>query len=110
MIISNFQNIQNVTDLPSLVRYANIDFNLILAVINGNVDLVANCSTDVVAVNFLKASTTYQFNHNLDRVPQGYISIGMNVSSVVFNGNQANTTGQIFLQASAISSGKVLVF
>ncbi len=110
MKITNFKSVQNVTVLADLVKYTDIDLNLFLSTINGGVDLVDNCNTALVSVNFLKANTQYPFTHNLGRVPQGYLSAGMNVSCSVFNGlNPANIT-QIFLQSSAISSGKVLVF
>lgn len=110
MKITNFQSIQNVLDLQSLVRYTNIDLNLMLAVINGNVDLVDNCSTQLLSVTFLKPNTSYPFNHNLGRVPQGFLNAGMNFSAAIFNGANANTTGQIYLQAGSTGMGKILVF
>ena len=110
MKITNFQNIQNVTDLPSMVRYTSIDLSLILAVINGNVDLVDNGSTDLLTVTFPKANTSYPFTHNLGRLPQGFLNAGMNFSAAVFNGVQANTIAQIYLQAGSTGTGKVLVF
>jgi len=111
MKITNFQSIQNVTDLPSLVRYTNMDLNQILAVINGNIDLVDNCSTYVIPVSFAKADFTYAFTHNLGRIPQGYIQISKSGNMAIFDGTTPNSTQQIFLQSSmAGSSGKVLVF
>lgn len=110
MKITDFKSLQNVTDLASLVRYSNIDMNLILAVINGNVDFVDNCSTQLLPVSFLKANTTYAFAHNLGRVPQGFLPAGMNSNNFVFNGKNNNTISQIYLQAGSTGTGKVLVF
>jgi hypothetical protein len=110
MKITDYKSLNNVSDLQSLIRYSNINFNLILSVVNGAIDLVDNCNTGILLVTFPKANTTYGFKHSLGRIPTGYIPVGLNTTSTLFDGNQANTITQIFLQASAISNGKVLVF
>ena len=88
-----------------------MDLQQILTILTGNIGFLDNCSTQLLNVNFPKVGVTYQFPHTLGRVPSGFLNAGMSASSVVYNGNQANTVTSIYLQANnATGSGKVLVF
>ncbi len=110
MKISGYQKLANLTTLEDLIKFTSIDMDLLATILSGNLDLVANCNTALVSVSFAKANTTYPFTHGLARVPQGYFSAGMSANMVIFNGTTVNNLTQIFLQSSAVGSGKVLVF
>jgi hypothetical protein len=111
MKISDFKSISNISDLENLIRFVSIDMNLFLSAINGGIDLLDNCSTNLVDVQFAVANRAYPFAHSLNRVPSGFINVGTNVAAILFNGNQNNTISQIYIQSSvAGATGKVLVF
>jgi hypothetical protein len=110
MKITNYKSLKNITDLPSIIQYTAIDLDLMISVTNGNVDLVDNCNTQLLPVTFYRANTTYAFTHNLGRIPQGYVNAGINANATIFNGSGNNNIQNIYLQASNICSGKVLVF
>lgn len=110
MKISNFKSLQNISTLEDLIRFTSTDLNLFLSAINGGIDLLENCSTQLLSVSFIKANTTYPFSHSLGRIPSGYLVAKINSNSVIFDGNQQNTMNKVYLQASAVSSGKVLLF
>lgn len=83
---------------------------LLIFIINGQIDLVDNCTTSFVSVNFSTANQTLAVMHTLNRVPKGYFVVGSNVGVYVFAGNGTNTTRAIYLQASAVSNVNLLIF
>lgn len=104
-------NISNSSDLSELIRFASVSISKIQTIINGNVDLVDNASTQLLTFVFTKSNSDVGVSHSLGRVPQGYIMAGSTNNSLTIGNGQAETTDtNIYLQANAAGTVKVLVF
>lgn len=110
MRIKTIQDISNVKSWEELRRYASQILGSLVDVVNGNLDLVDNCSTSLVTVTFPSANTTVNANHTLGRIPQGYIVVGRSTAIHVFDGSGDSTSSYITLQASAAGSATLLIF
>jgi hypothetical protein len=110
MKIKTVLDVSNVVSWEELRRYVSQMVKSIVEIINGNVDLVDNCATSIVTVNFSAASTTVQVAHTLKRLPQGYIVTQSSAGISVFDGNKSNTDSHVYVQASGAGTVTLLVF
>ena len=100
----------NLTTWEDLRRFCSVYFQDIISLLNGKVDLVTNCSTQIIEVTFSGANATMGIQHTLGHVPQGFIPVKKSAAGDVYNGNQDNTTTTIYLQCSAAITVSVLIF
>lgn len=110
MKVKTILDVSNVQTWQELQRYSAQILKSFLDVINGNVDLVDNCSTSFVSVTFSAANTETKVAHTLGRTPQGYIVAGATADVRVFDSSSASTADAIFLKASGAATVRLLVF
>lgn len=110
MKIKTIQDVSNVEKWEDLRRYCSQIFQAIVTTINGDIDLVDNCTTTFLTYTFAAPNTTYAVDHTLGKTPNGYIMVSSTSSNTVFDGQGTNNSSKIFLQASAIGTVKLLIF
>lgn len=108
------QSISNSATIQDLVRFATKSLNSIQNIINGNVSLVDNCSTQILTFNFTKINSDVGVSHGLGSIPIGFIVVGGNTLTAVIPGKASNTASTFYLQAgflpAATSSVQIMVF
>lgn len=76
--------------------------------VNGNLELSNNFLVPFKSVLFASANTDVTVNHGLGRVPRGYLIIGVNAASIIYDGAGEPTSTTIKLKASAACTAKIL--
>lgn len=104
------QDLAQIDNYDDFQRWSSYSIAAIANTVNGNMNLVDNCQTQVLTVNFEKANQTMGIPHTLGYIPNGYIVISKTVDISVFDGNQKNTKDAIFLQGSTLGITRVLIF
>lgn len=109
MKIKAFDDISNVEGEEEIKRYVTQFNQAVKDAINGNIDFVDNCRTNIVSITFSASNTDTTVGHGLGRVPQGYILVGSSSAMSVYNGS-GNTASQVTLRSSATGTASVLLF
>jgi hypothetical protein len=102
--------VSNAESWQELQRYVAQSIDAIASLLNGRVGFIDNCQVSYVTVVFPSASTTISVDHTLGVQPTGYIVVGKNAGAHVFDGDTANTTSKLYVQASAAMTARLLVF
>lgn len=110
MKIQTQANPGNVTSWEELRRWTGVNCDQVSRAINGGIDLIDNCSTISVSVTIEAANSDTKVTHGLERMPNGYIVIGKSGNITVFDGTAASTTSELYIQATATGTVKLLVF
>ena len=103
----NFSTFKTVQDLA---RYITIAIGEIVNAINGQISFQDNISGNFVTFTFTGASQTVGQQHNLGRVPTGYIVSQRSTGVEVFDGTTGNTSDTLYLQSTGAGSITVFVF
>ncbi len=103
-------NTFNLKTVEELGRFSSIIFADIIRAVNGNLSFEDNINTKRIDVSFTAANTDTLVNHNLGRIPQGYILIKSNAATSIYDGSLESTEQLIYLKASAISEATILIF
>ena len=74
------------------------------------VQALFNLGGNVVTYTFAAATTQYGIAHGLPYAPRGYLVIGTNAATNVYNGTSAWTSTDIYLEASAIATVTLMIF
>lgn len=109
MKISNF-NVSNITEPKEFQRMASILLGNMISVLNGGIVFADNFNSNVQSVTFDSANTEVRIEHNLGRVPTGYLPLNLSAASSIYNGASANTTQFVFLRASAPVTTTIMLF
>lgn len=91
-------------------RYIQLALQDIIQQLNGNIEITTNLKISIVDTNFASANVNTTINHNLGRVPQGYIEVGKSVSLNVYDGTVNSSTQTITLRSSAVGRAKLLFY
>lgn len=102
--------VSNVSTWEELRRFVSQMTSDLVDIINGHISFTDNCDISLITVSFPGSGTTVKTAHGLKRMPTGYIVAGLSASLVVFDGNKANTTDDIYLQSSAAGTAQIMVF
>ncbi len=106
----NLADVSKVVELNELARFSTSNFRQIMEAINGNIQFDANISAVIVETAVTSANVEFGLNHNLGRIPIGYILVKSSAVAVLYDGPSANTGTRIFLKANAASNISVMVF
>ena len=104
------QDIHNCETWEEAQRFVSAMISACVQAINGGIDLVENCSTQVVSLTFSEANVQASVGHALKRVPQGYLLVGGTAAMSIYDGTTPNTDELLYLRASAAGTARVLVF
>jgi hypothetical protein len=74
------------------------------------VQALFNLGGNVVTYSFAAATTQYGIAHGLPYTPRGYLVIGTNAATSVYNGTSAWTSSDIFLESSAVAEVTLMIF
>lgn len=104
-------NLGNVTDVLQLARYVTVVLEEIVGVINGQIDFETNVRVKVVNVAFPTAAVDTRIPHFLNKVPTGYIIVGLTDPASLYTGTTQWTSTEIYLRSNAvISQARIMVF
>lgn len=103
-------DLSNLGNTPDLVRYISQAMKQIVDIINGNISITDNLSAKILTVVFNAPNNEVGTNHSLGRVPVGYIPTNLSAGMIIYNGTSSNTTGIIYLKATAVGTVQVLIF
>ena len=106
--ISNFD--PSNTDGEEFKRIVSILLNSIVSAINGGLTFSDNFSQNTQSVTFTAANAEVVVNHNIGRIPVGYLVLGNSAAAIVYNSDTAFTTQSIFLKASAPTTATIMLF
>lgn len=98
------------TNDPNYNVYLSQLLGQMQSVLNGHVSLTENCYTNVISAQFKSANTSQAFPHNLNKIPTGYILIGAQAATDLYDGTQSNTVNTIYLRATVATTARILVF
>ncbi len=105
------QTVSNVDSFEDLRKFTDQNLSQIVSVLNGNINFEDNVNVSIVSFTFSVANTNYQVTHSLGIVPTGFIIVGKNISTDIYNGDGVNTKSSIFLKSTvANATVKVMVF
>lgn len=108
MKISNFD--PSNLDGEEFKRIVSILLNNMVSALNGGLTFQDNFSQSTQSVQFTAANTEVTVNHNIGRIPVGYLVLGLDQAAIVYNGVQENTSQSLFLRASAPCTATVMLF
>ncbi len=91
-------------------RFTAMFLEQVVQAFNSNLRFGENVSVSIVTANFTQANTNTQVSHGLGRAPQGYIQVGSNAATMIYDGTSANSDSVLNLRSSAIAVVQVMVF
>lgn len=103
-------DISNSKTLEEIVRFCAKLFREIRDIINGGIVFSDNFSAKIQDVSFTAANSETQVEHNLGRIPTGYLMLSATAAAILYSGAQAADEKFIYLKSSAITTAKVMVF
>lgn len=103
-------DVSNVATWEDLKRFVSQITKSTVDLVNGKITFMDNFDALTISVEFTAANTTVIVPHGLNRIPAGYLVQGLTAALTVYDGNQANTTENIYLQASATGTARILVY
>lgn len=110
MKITGPLDVTNVTSWEELRRFVGQVSKDLVTLVNGKIIFSDNFDGMTISVSFPTANTTVIVPHGLNRIPAGYLVQGLSAAMIVFDGNTANTTANLYVQASAIGIANLLVY
>jgi hypothetical protein len=81
----------------------------IVSALNGNIEFDLNMRSETLQIVFTAANVEMAINHNMARVPTGYIVAGANTATAIYNLADPDQN-YIYLYSSAIANVQVIVF
>lgn len=100
----------NIKSIDELVRFLSPFINNLQSVINGNLEFTSNFKAILLDTKFSTANLNTGIAHTLGRVPLGYINVGSNVATQLYDGSSPNSADFIFLRSTVVSNVKLLIF
>lgn len=91
-------------------RIVSILLNAITSILNGGAVFSDNFSQSTQSVTFGAANTEVTVNHNIGRIPVGYLVLGNDSAATIYNGTTAFSAQAIFLRASAPCTATIMLF
>lgn len=110
MKITGPLDVTNVTSWEELRRFSGQVTKSIVELVNGKITFSDNFDAMSISVVFPTANTTVIVPHGLNRIPAGYIVQGRSAAMIVYDSATANTTNNLYVQASAIGTANLLVY
>lgn len=107
MKITNFDpsNIKDDVFNTYISRFAKE----VIGVLNAGIALNDNINGKIVSVEFTATNTEVRIDHNLNRIPSGYIQLGQSAAMTIYDGTTATTNSTIFLRSNAVGTVKLLI-
>lgn len=93
-----------------LPRFTQKALENIASILNNGVLFSDNFNAKTLTFTFSAANIETAVIHGLGRVPTGYIQVGSSAALTVYDGASANTSSLLYLRASALGTGRVLVY
>lgn len=109
MKVTNF-DASNVSDPVEFQRVVSIVLKDLVGVANGGVLFSDNFSAKILSVEFTASNTEVRIDHNLGRVPSGYLPLKLSAAAIIYDGQSSNTTQTAFLKASAACTATIMLF
>lgn len=103
-------NASNLVDPVEFQRVVSILLENLVGIINNGILFSDNFSSKIQSVEFTAANTDVQIQHNLGRVPAGYLVFKLSAAAIVYDGATANTTTNAFLRSSAPCTATIMLF
>lgn len=94
-------NANNVSNLTELARLFSILVGELKTILNGGLFFSDNFNAKTVTVSFTAANSDTRIEHNLGRVPSGYLVTSLSAATIIYSGAQSTTEQYIFLRSSA---------
>ena len=99
----------NTSD-PNYNVYLSQLLNQMQSIINGRISLTDNCYTQLISAQFKSANTNQAFPHSLNKIPTGYILVGAQAATNLYDGTQGNSVNTIYLRSTVATTARILVF
>lgn len=109
MRVTNF-DVANIRGTEEFQKSVAVALREVADLVNGRLTFEDNSSTSLVTVTFAGASTTVSVPHTLNRPPIGYIVAKKSAAIHVYDGDKANTSDTLYVQASAGGVVRLIVF
>ncbi len=108
--IQSPNNLSNLTDVTQAVRFISVFISDVFDALNKNLTFSDNIKSKIVEQTFAATNTQYGIAHGLGVVPSGYIIVGASAGAAFFDGATPNTNEILYVQASAVTTARILVF
>ncbi len=99
--------IQSVTSWEDLRRFTDQGFQNLYRFMNGNVGLQDNINGQVVDI--ILSTTTATINHNLGKIPYGFLVLNQDANANIWSASFAWTDSSIYLVASATVTARIMI-
>lgn len=109
MRVSNFDP-ANISDPVDFQRIVSIVLRDLVLIVNGGLQFSDNFQSKILTVEFTTANTEVRVDHNLSRIPTGYLVLKLSAAAIIYDGSTANTNQNAFLKASAPCTALVMLF
>jgi hypothetical protein len=116
MIPQGYWNIENIKEnedpepLKDRWKYLSIQLKSYYDLLNRGLRFSDNFNSKVLSAEFTLADTDTVFTHGLGFTPTGYITIGLSVAMIVYNGDGTWNNTDIVLKSDVVGTATILVF
>ena len=108
-----FSTLSNIRSVSEFMRFASTLMTKLTTEFNGQIDFVENIrAAGPYEIEFPDSSTVKTIEHNLGRLPDGFLVIDRDASAVIYRPSDARyefTDKKIFLKASAAATATIYV-
>ena len=108
--VTSSSDFGNIADFEALKRWVTVWAGDVTGQINGGIDFSSNIYCRTVDAVFSSANADLAIQHNLGKLPTGYMLVKTDVASIIYTGSGTWTTSVIYLKASVAATCKVLIF
>lgn len=103
-------NASNLQDIEEFRRIVSILLENVVSILNNGILFSDNFSSKIQSVEFGAANTEVQVQHNLNRIPTGYLVLKLSAAAIIYDGTTSNTNTNAFLRASAPCTATIMLF
>lgn len=103
-------DVGNLSSYEQLQRFSANLFREIRTVVNNGITFTDNFNAKVVSVSFATANEEVRIEHNLGRIPTGYLLLQTSAATTLYDGVSPNTVDYVFIRASGVADTTVMVF
>lgn len=99
-----------ITTLEQIIRWTSKFAGQLGDLANGNIEFDTNIRSQTIDFRFDAAQTERAIGHNLKRIPQGYITVKIDSSAILWTTGTTWTINTIYLQASTTVTARLIIF
>jgi|GEM_PF-3135147 len=108
--VSSSSDFGNVVDFESLKRWVSVWAGDITGQVNGGLDFNNNIFCKIITYSFTQVNAEVILNHNLGKIPIGYILVKSGAVNTLCSGSTAWTTTTISLKSTTATDCSILIF